>query len=52
MFILILNAMYWKEHFRTYKETSADGIVGKSIIGIIILGLSVFLLFNLDVVLN
>lgn len=51
VFVLGLNALYWMDYLKTWNQTSDDGAVGKGIMGLIIIGLSGGLIFNLDHVL-
>lgn len=50
VFILILNAGYWFNWFNKLDDLSSEGAFGMAIVGIIVLGISVFLLLNLNLI--
>jgi len=51
-FMITLNALYWVEFLKSFNTTSDDGVVGKAIIGLIILAGSGVFIFNLDYILG
>ena len=51
VFILGLNGAYWHNYYNKLKELSSEGAFGMSIVGIIILGVSIMLLLNINIIL-
>jgi hypothetical protein len=50
--IIGLNALYWMDYLKTFNKTSDDGVVGKAVIGLLLLVPSGLILFNLDYLLR